>query len=287
MHSEFSQKLDAALYIVATPIGNLKDITLRALDTLQNVDVIAAEDTRNTAHLLKQHQINAKKLIAAHQHNERGMADKLIGLIQSGQSVALVTDAGTPAISDPGSLLVQQLQLANVKVVPIPGACAVVTALSAAGFPNPHFLFYGFLPNKAASRCNEISKLQELSCTLVFYEAPHRVIDCVVDLLKVLGGEREIVFARELTKLFETIHRCKLSDALAWLQHDPNQQRGEFVLLISGAIESNELPVVALQTLKLLLNELPLKQAVSLTSQITGQARNSLYQLALSLKDSD
>jgi 16S rRNA (cytidine1402-2'-O)-methyltransferase len=285
LHTGHPQKLEPALYVVATPIGNLRDITLRALDVLATADVIAAEDTRNTAHLLAHHGINANRLMAAHQHNERGAAEKIVALVQSGQSVAFVSDAGTPAVSDPGALLVQAVLAAGLKVVPIPGASAAVTALSASGLASPHFLFHGFLPNKSAARRSVLESVREQTATLVFYEAPHRIVECVADLCAVLGGERQIVLARELTKLFETIHTCRLSDAGAWLLSDSNQQRGEFVVLVSGAQARTEgLETEATCVLALLLAELPLKQAVQLATRITGANRNELYQYALSLK---
>ena len=285
MHSSQKQKLECALYVVATPIGNMRDITLRALDVLGSADTIAAEDTRNSAHLLTHHGIAAKRLLALHQHNERGAADKVIKLLAQGEAVALITDAGTPAVSDPGALVVESVRAAGYKVIPIPGANAAVAALSAAGLAAPHFLFYGFLPNKSAARCKELQSLIEHPYTLVFYEAPHRILECVEDLLGVFGSEREIVLAREITKLFENIHRCRLDEAMAWLNSDPNNLRGEFVLLVSAAPNRSEgLSAEAEQVLGILLRELPLKQAVQLAVQITGVARNELYQRALALK---
>ncbi|MDD2699706.1 MAG: 16S rRNA (cytidine(1402)-2'-O)-methyltransferase [Sideroxydans sp.] len=287
MHSKTNQRIEHALYVVATPIGNLSDISLRALDVLSGVDVVAAEDTRNTKHLLQHHGISDAKLLAVHQHNERGSAERIIELLQQGQSVALVTDAGTPAVSDPGAVLVQAVQDSGLRVIPIPGAAAVVTALSASGLVNPHFMFYGFLPNKPAARRTALQALANQTCTLAFYEAPHRILECTADLQAVFGDEREIVFAREITKLFESIHRCKLGVALDWLNSDANNQRGEFVLLVSGAAERTEaLDAEAERVLTLLLHELPLKQAVQLAVQITGQNRNALYQKALVLKSS-
>ena len=285
MHNEHPQKLEAALYVVATPIGNLRDITLRALEVLAAADVVAAEDTRNSAHLLTHHGITAKKLIAVHQHNERGAAEKIIALLHAGQSVAFVSDAGTPAVSDPGALLVQAVREAGLRVIPIPGASAAMAALSAAGLNEPHFLFYGFLPNKSAARRTALQSLTSHPYTLVFYEAPHRIVECVADLCAVLGGERQIVLAREITKLFETIHACPLSDAEAWLQSDSNNQRGEFVVLVSGALPQPGLSVETSNTLSLLLEELPLKQAVQLAAKITGANRNELYQRALQIKN--
>ena len=284
MHIKASQKSECALYVVATPIGNLSDITLRALEVLGTADAVAAEDTRNTRHLLQHHGIADTRLLALHQHNERGAAEKIIALLQQGQSVALVTDAGTPAVSDPGALLVAEVRSAGFRVIPIPGANAAVTALSASGLSAAHFLFYGFLPNKSAARRSALQTLAEHPYILVFYEAPHRILECAEDLREVFGDEREIVFARELTKLFESIHRCKLGEALDWLNSDPNNQRGEFVLLISGAAAQTGLDAETERTLSLLLEELPLKQAVQLAVKITGANKNELYQHALVLK---
>jgi len=285
LHSKTNQRIECALYVVATPIGNLSDITLRALDVLNGVDIVAAEDTRNTKHLLQHHGIGDAKLLAVHQHNERGSADKVISLLQDGKSVALVTDAGTPAVSDPGAVLVEAVREAGQRVIPLPGASAAITALSASGLANPHFMFYGFLPNKGAARRTALQSLADQTCTLVFYEAPHRILECTADLQSVFGDEREIVFAREITKLFESIHRCKLGEALEWLNSDPNNQRGEFVLLVSGAPERTDaLDAETERVLTLLLAELPLKQAVQLAVQITGQNKKALYQRALELK---
>ena len=285
MHNEHPQKLEPALYVVATPIGNLRDITLRALDVLAAADVLAAEDTRNTAHLLTHYGISANRLIAVHQHNERGAAEKIIALLQAGQSVAFVSDAGTPAVSDPGALLVQAVRTAGLRVIPIPGPSAAIAALSSSGLNDPHFYFYGFLPNKSAARRTALRSLISYPCTLVFYEAPHRIVECVADLCAVLGGERQIVLAREISKLFETIHSCTLCEAGAWLESDSNQQRGEFVVLVSGAIPQPGLSLETLGTLTKLLEELPLKQAVQLAAKITGANRNELYQQALKIKD--
>ena len=285
MHSGQKQKLECALYVVATPIGNLRDISLRALDVLTSSDAIAAEDTRNTAHLLTHYGIAANRLLALHQHNERAAAEKIIALLAQGQAVALVSDAGTPAISDPGALVVDAVRNAGHRVIPIPGANAALAALSSAGLAEPHFFFYGFLPNKSAARCRALQELIALPATLVFYEAPHRVLECVADLQSVFGGERQIIFAREITKLFESIHRCTLAEAMDWLNADPNNQRGEFVLLLSGAVEQEAgLEENAERTLVLLLQEMPLKRAVQLAVQITGASKNELYQRALEIK---
>ncbi|WP_280513692.1 16S rRNA (cytidine(1402)-2'-O)-methyltransferase [Sulfurimicrobium lacus] len=273
------------LYVVATPIGNLRDITLRALEILKSAHIIAAEDTRNTSHLLGHFGISAK-LVALHEHNELVAAPRIIEALQSGKTVALVSDAGTPAVSDPGTILVHAVRAAGLPVVPLPGPSAVICALSAAGLEAPHFLFYGFLPSKPANRRKALAPLLPLPYTLAFYEAPHRIVETVDDLLAVLGGEREIVFARELTKVFESIHGCKLADAPAWLAGDPNRQRGEFVLLVSGAppVEEQGVSAEAQRILALLLAELPLKQAVKLAAEISGEKKNALYDLALQLK---
>ncbi len=273
------------LYVVATPIGNLGDISVRALTVLAQADLVAAEDTRTTGHLLAHHGIRAK-LIALHEHNEMQRAAELVARIQAGKTIALVSDAGTPGISDPGALLVARAREAGITVCPVPGANAAITALSAAGLPAPHFLFYGFLPAKSAARRTELEALRELPYTLVFYEAPHRVTECVAALTEVLGAEREIVIARELTKLFETIYRCPLGEAGAWLAADANRQRGEFVLVVSGAQAPLQqgLPAEAERVLTLLLAELPLKQSAALAAAITGARKNELYARALALR---
>ncbi len=274
------------LYVVATPIGNLQDISLRALDVLKTVDAIAAEDTRHTSHLLSHFAIQ-KKLIAVHEHNEQKSAQLLLERLQSGESIALVTDAGTPGISDPGAIVVDVLREAGVNVVPVPGASAVIAALSASGITATGFMFHGFLPASGSQRRKSLEDLKAYSCTLVFYEAPHRIIECVEDLAKVLGGERRVTIARELTKTFETFHRCALQDAKIWLESDPNQQRGEFVLLVEAAIvvEEADISEDAERVLRLLLADLPLKQAVKLATEITGVKKNILYEFALKLKD--
>lgn len=274
------------LYVVATPIGNLQDISLRALDVLKHVDAIAAEDTRHSSGLLNHFGIS-KKLIAVHEHNERQSADKLLALLQAGENIALVTDAGTPGISDPGAVVVHVLREAGIKVVPVPGASALIAALSASGIMQSGFLFHGFLPASSAARRKQLALLKAHTVTLAFYEAPHRILECVSDLNQVFGAERRITFARELTKTFETFHSCLLGEAGAWLKADPNQQRGEFVLLIEPAIpeQAAALPEDSVNTLKLLLAELPLKQAVKLAAEITRQKKNELYEFALQLKN--
>lgn len=275
-----------ALYVVATPIGNLRDISLRALDVLGKVDLIAAEHVQNSQHLLATHAITTVKWISLHQHNEAAVSEKILTLLDSGKSVALVTDAGTPGISDPGAILVRQVRAQGYRVIPVPGANAAVCAMSAAGIMNPHFLFYGFLPAKSGLRKRELTVMQSYPYTLIFYEAPHRILECIADMLAVFGPDRELTIARELTKLFETIHSGTLQQVLDWLQADTDQQKGEFVLLLSGAEvpEKSEISDQARHTLICLLAELPLKQAVKLTAEISGENKNALYQLALDLK---
>ena len=273
------------LYVVATPIGNLGDITLRALEILKAVDAIAAEDTRHTSGLLSHFGIS-KKLIAVHEHNEHQSAEKLLQQLKAGENIALVTDAGTPGISDPGAVVVDFVRKAGIKVVPIPGASAVIAALSASGIAQNGFLFHGFLPASGAARRKALEVLKTQTVTLVFYEAPHRIVESIVDMAAVLGLERRITIARELTKTFETIHSCNLGDAEAWLLSDANQQRGEFVLLVEAAAakDAEEIPEETVRVLKLLLAELPLKQAVKLATEITREKKNVLYDFALQLK---
>ena len=274
------------LYVVATPIGNLQDISLRALDILKSVDAIAAEDTRHTSGLLNHFGIS-KKLIAVHEHNEHQSAEKLLIQLRAGESIALVTDAGTPGISDPGAVVVNLVRNAGIKVVPVPGASAVIAALSASGITQNGFLFHGFLPASGAARRKQLEALKAQTVTLVFYEAPHRILECVADLSLVLGAERRITFARELTKTFETFYSCNLGNALSWLEADSNQQRGEFVLLVEAPVqkEAEAIPEDAVRVLKLLLAELPLKQAVKLATDITQLKKNDLYEFALQLKN--
>lgn len=272
--------------MVATPIGNLGDITLRALEILKMVDAIAAEDTRHTSGLLSHFGIS-KKLIAVHEHNEHQSATKLLLLLQAGENIALVTDAGTPGISDPGAVVVNLVRKAGIKVVPIPGVSAVITALSASGITKNGFLFHGFLPASGAARRKALEILKAHTVTLVFYEAPHRILESIVDMAKILGGERRVTFMRELTKTFETIYSCNLQDAATWLLADANQQRGEFVLLVEAAEVkvADEMHEETLRVLTLLMAELPLKQAVSLAVEITREKKNDLYEFALTLKN--
>ena len=281
-------KTEATLYVVATPIGNLGDITLRALETLKSVDAIAAEDTRHTSGLLSHFGIS-KKLIAVHEHNEHQSAEKLLLQLKTGQNIALVTDAGTPGISDPGAIVVDFVRKAGIRVVPIPGASAVISALSASGIAQNGFLFHGFLPASGAARRKALEALKSQTVTLVFYEAPHRILESIADMANVLGAERRITFARELTKTFETIYSCDLAQAQAWLKNDTNQQRGEFVLLVEAAAVkvAETFSEETIRILNLLLADLPLKQAVKLAAEITQEKKNDLYEFALTLKNSN
>jgi len=273
---------------VATPIGNLKDVTLRALDVLKRVDVIAAEDTRVTAKLLNHFGIVSKQLVSLHQHNERRTVPGVIAHLQSGRSVALASDAGTPAFSDPGARLVAAVREAGYPVVPIPGPNAAAAAFSASGLTYPQFLFYGFLPSKAGERRTAIETLARLPYSLLFYEAPHRVRDTIADLKSCLGGARTIVIARELTKLFETIHTCRLGEAEAWLNADANREKGEFVLIVEGASADAVAQFAeGERVLAILLAEVPVKQAAALAARITGARKNELYARALELRERD
>ena len=272
-----------ALYVVPTPLGNLSDMTPRGIEVLRQVGWVACEDTRHSAPLLRHFGIEAR-LLAAHEHNEESAAQQIVSRLNAGESVALISDAGTPAVSDPGARIVARVREAGYRIVPLPGPCAAITALSASGLTEPHFLFYGFLPAKAKQREDALRELAALPYTLVFYEAPHRVVDTVDALLAIFGTARTLVLARELTKLFETIHACPLGEAPEWLREDTNRQRGEFVLMVSGAPPSVD-EGDAERVLQLLLDEgLPVKQAARLAHGITGVAKNTLYDLALRLK---
>jgi len=269
--------------VVATPIGNLEDISPRALNSLAHADAIAAEDTRVTARLLEHHRLQAK-LMAVHGHNEQRAADSIVEQLARGRIVALVTDAGTPAISDPGATVVKKARAAGFRVVPIPGPNAAVTALSAAGIGDGTFLFAGFLPAKPGLRRRALERLSTLPYTLVFYEAPHRVVECAEDMSAMLGPGRVLVIARELTKLFEQIHQCVLGEAAAWLREDTDRQRGEFVLIVEGATARSESAKLDWErVLTTLLAELPLAHAVKLACKLTGAKKNAVYARALHL----
>ena len=282
MTGETSIELDAStLYIVPTPIGNLGDITQRALSVLRQVSFIAAEDTRHTNKLLTHYGINTRTF-ALHDHNEQQKADILIEKMRSGDSIALVSDAGTPLISDPGYHLVSRCRKVGIRVVPLPGPCAVITALSASGLPSDRFSFEGFLAAKSKARQEKFSEIATDSRTLIFYESPHRILDSLDDMLVVLGEERYVVLARELTKTFETIHGAPLGELIKWLKQDNNRTRGEMVLLVSGfkPLKTN-IPFDAIKLLKLLCEQLPLKKAAAIVAQMYDVKKNELYKWGL------
>ncbi len=278
------RKNAGVLYVVATPIGNLQDMTPRAVETLARTDLIAAEDTRHSGKLLQHFGIGTKT-VSLHDYNERDKVEELIAFMQDGDSLALISDAGTPLISDPGFNLVRAARVAGITVTPIPGACAAVAALSAAGLPSDRFAFEGFPPAKSAARRVLFERCRREPRTLIFYESPHRIQECLSDMAAVFGGERQAAFARELTKQFETIRAGTLTQLLDWLRADPNQQRGEIVVLVHGqaAEEDRIIDAEAERVLRILLAELPVKQAAGLAAQITGVKKNRLYQHALRL----
>jgi 16S rRNA (cytidine1402-2'-O)-methyltransferase len=274
-----------ALYVVATPLGNLRDISLRALDVLAQADVIAAEDTRVTAKLLARHGITTHQL-SLHAHNERKRSAEIVALLAAGKRVALVSDAGTPGISDPGALVVAAVAAAGYAVVPIPGPSAVIAALSVSGLGTEPWLFCGFLPPAAGARRTAIARLKELPFTLILYEAPHRVATTLGALLTAFGPERRVVLARELTKRFESIFRGSLAAAQEWLAADPNHSRGEFVVIVEAPttpLQAEAAADAVERTLTTLLAELPLAQAVRLAATLSGVPRKRLYARALAL----
>jgi 16S rRNA (cytidine1402-2'-O)-methyltransferase len=274
----------SSLYVVATPLGNMNDIGVRALSVLAAVDVVAAEDTRHSQRLLDAFGITTR-MLAVHQHNEQEAAGRLIALLESGQQVALITDAGTPAVSDPGAKLVARVRAAGHPVVPVPGPCAAVAALSVSGFAEGGFRFVGFLPPKSAARVAALQALCDEQDTMVFYEAPHRIVECVADMAAVFGGERELLIAREITKLHEQIVRMPLGETTEWFAGDPNRGRGEFVLVLGGAPVVQGLDAETERILGLLLEALPLKGAAKLAAEITGAPKNLLYARALELRE--
>ncbi|MCA7014051.1 16S rRNA (cytidine(1402)-2'-O)-methyltransferase [Dickeya dadantii] len=275
----------STLYIVPTPIGNLADITQRALAVLQQVDLIAAEDTRHTGLLLQHFAINAR-LFALHDHNEQQKAEQLLARLQQGMSIALVSDAGTPLINDPGYHLVRRCREAGVRVVPLPGPCAAITALSAAGLPSDRFCYEGFLPAKTKARKDTLRDLLEEPRTLIFYESTHRLLDSLQDMVDVWGPERYVVLARELTKTWESLYGAPVAELLAWVQDDDNRRKGEMVLIVEGHRPDEEvLSAAALRTLQLLRAELPLKKAAALAAEIHGVKKNALYRYGLEQED--
>lgn len=276
------------LYIVSTPIGNLQDMTFRAVEVLQAVSSIAAEDTRHSAPLLQRYAIKTP-VISLHEHNERERVASILERLYKGESIALISDAGTPLISDPGYFLVREARNKGIRIVPIPGACAAITALAAAGLATDKFIFEGFLSSKAKQRKDSLMALHNESRTMIFYESPHRILDLLMDMQEVFGAQRVAVIARELTKLFETIRSGTLSELIEWVGGDENQQRGEIVVLLEGLkqdVVEDTLGEVK-KILPILLESIPVKQAVEMTARITGQRKNEIYELALQLKRKD
>jgi 16S rRNA (cytidine1402-2'-O)-methyltransferase len=271
------------LYIVPTPIGNLADMTLRAIETLKSVDLIAAEDTRHSGRLMQHYQIDTR-LISLHDHNEDKRAKQLIEQLLQGKNIALISDAGTPLISDPGYSLVNQCRAQGLTVVPLPGPCAAITALSGSGLATDEFVFYGFLPAKQLARQQALERLLQQPATAVFYESPRRVVDTLTEIVNVLGTTRRVVLAKELSKTFETFHADEAGKVLSWLQEDANHQRGEFVLMVEGVkIDKQAIPEQAVMLLKALCEHLPLKKAAAVTANHFDLKKNALYQLGLEL----
>lgn len=273
-----------ALYVVATPIGNLGDFSQRAIETLRAVDVIAAEDTRHSARLMQHFAINTR-MISYHDFSTGGREDAIISGLGSGQAVALISDAGTPLISDPGYSLVVKARAAGVPVIPVPGACALTAAVSVSGLPNDRFAFEGFPPHKQVARLQLFESLATETRTLIFYESPHRILDCLQNMRQAFGAERQAVIGRELTKTWETVHGDTLAGLCEWLQESDNNRRGEFVVMVKGADKKAEADInpEAEKALLILMRELPLKQAAALAAEISGSKKNSVYKRALEL----
>jgi len=275
------------LYIVATPIGNLGDMTPRAVEVLQSVDRIAVEDTRHSAGLLRHFSISTP-MIALHEHNERQRSGELLARLAEGEQLALISDAGTPLISDPGYHLVRETHRAGFSVIPVPGASALITALSASGLATDRFCFEGFLPAKSGGRRKRLEALLDEPRTLAFYESPHRIVESLCDMSELLGEARLATLARELTKRFETVRHATLGELVSWVESDSNQQRGEFVVLIEGAAQPEAVAgpsSEAQRTATLLAEELPLKQAAALAAKISGEKKNAIYQYLLQQRD--
>lgn len=271
------------LYIIATPIGNLQDITQRALETFAQVDLIAAEDTRHSGLLLNHYGIK-KPFFALHDHNEQQKADLLVEKLQQGTNIALISDAGTPLISDPGFHLVRKCRQTGLKVVPLPGACAAITALCASGIASDRFCFEGFLPAKTKARKDKLQTIAEEDRTLIFYESTHRILDTLEDIEAVLGADRYIVLAREITKTWETISGDTVSNLRQWLAEDPNRTKGEMVLIIEGkpkTEDNDKINPQAIKALQLIAKELPLKKAAAIVAELYGYKKNALYQFGI------
>ncbi|KAB0625934.1 16S rRNA (cytidine(1402)-2'-O)-methyltransferase [Acinetobacter gandensis] len=275
--------MSAQLFVVATPIGHLDDISYRAIDVLKSVKIIAAEDTRTSAQLLKHFGISTP-LTACHDHNENNKIDQLIERLENGENMALISDAGTPLISDPGFKLVRAAQEKNIRVIPVPGACAAIAALSAVGLPSDRFSFEGFLPSKQSQRLLALEKLKDETQTMIIYEAPHRIVDSLKDMVEVFGADRPVGFAREITKTFETIKKMALGELVQFIESDHNQQKGEIVLVIGGATVEKDLDQEKLdKLLTRLLQDLSVKAASQLAADLTGIKKKVAYQRALEL----
>ena len=273
------------IYIVATPIGNLSDISKRAVKTLTKVDIVFAEDTRNTRKLLSHYGIQ-QKLASLHEHNEAEKTQEILSLLAQGKQIAVVSDAGTPLISDPGYKLVKTASQQGFRITPIPGASAVITALSIAGLPTERFCFEGFLPAKASVRRNVLEKNKREARTQIYYESSHRIANSINDICDIYGEDREVVLARELTKLYEDIFRGTLKELKTWISEKTVRQKGEFVLVINGFIADKASEAIGISTqqlLNILTDELPIKQAARLAAKITGQAKNKLYKQAIEI----
>ncbi len=275
--------MSAQLFVVATPIGHLDDMTFRAIQVLKSVSLIAAEDTRQSAQLLKHFNIETP-LTACHDHNEANKIHQLIEKLKNGENLALISDAGTPLISDPGFKLVRAAQEHGIRVTPVPGACAAIAALSAVGLPSDRFSFEGFLPSKSSQRLIQLEKLKDETQTLIFYEAPHRILECVKDMRDVFGAERAVGFAREITKTFETIKKMMLGELVEFIERDHNQQKGEIVLVIGGAATEKDLSQAKLdEWLNRLLQDVSVKAAAQIVADLTGMKKKIAYQRALEL----
>ncbi|NHO88269.1 16S rRNA (cytidine(1402)-2'-O)-methyltransferase [Pseudoteredinibacter isoporae] len=272
------------LYVVATPIGNLGDISERAIDVLNSVDVIAAEDTRHSARLCQHFSIDTP-LKAYHDYSDQAHSEAMIGQLQNGKNIALISDAGTPLISDPGYRLVKLARDADINVVPIPGACAMAAALSVAGLPSDRFCFEGFLPAKSGQRLNYLQALLEEERTMIFYEAPHRIEDSLAAMVDVFGAERDLVLAREITKTYETVLAGSAQQVLSRVQEDPNQRKGEMVVLVKGfEAKDKQIDAKVEHMMRCLLAQLPVKQAAQIGAEISGLRKKELYQWALDNK---
>lgn len=276
------------LYICATPIGNMQDISLRALEVLKNADIILCEDTRNSQKLLSYHSIKAKKLVALHEHNENDIAQKVVEWLDDDLNIVQISDAGTPGISDPGARLCKVLFENGKVATPLPGACAYISLLSVSGVLSNEHLFIGFLPSKSSHRIKELERYQDNQCPVIFYESPHRIVDCIKDIVKVCGDERELVVGREMTKMFETIKRDNAVNILQFIESDANQQKGEFVIILLPKVEdkdvTNELSIKHKEIIQLLAKELPPKKAAQIAAQVLDLDKQTIYDYIVSTK---